>query len=71
VTDFGICRFIVLYHTPEFNINAVSQDYTKRSCDFLRCLCGNEKSVIIVGDVKLPHVNWSAVTAAEYSFRVL
>ena len=61
VTDTAAYRFIVLYRPPEFN--AIGRDYIKQLCDSLRYLCDTQKSVIIVGDLNLPHIDWSANTA--------
>jgi len=65
VTNIATYRFIVLYRPPDFN--AIGRDYTKRLCDGLRYLCDTQKSVIIVGDLNLPRINWPASTAPNDS----
>jgi len=65
VQNIAAYRFIVLYRPPEFN--AIGRDYAKRLCDCMHYLCDTQKSVIIAGDLNLPHIDWFAETAPNDS----
>lgn len=63
VTDFTTYRFIVVYRPPDFN--ATGRDYAKRLYDCLRYLCDTRHTVIIVGDLNLPYINWIDAEAPD------
>jgi len=69
VVDHSTYRFIVLYRPPEFN--AVGRDYMRRLHECLTYLCNTSNSVIIVGDLNLPDVDWSANTAPDDDIQLL
>lgn len=69
VVDHSVHRFIVLYRPPEFN--AVGRDYSKRMLECLSYLCNTNNSVLIVGDLNLPDVDWFANTAPDDDIQLL
>lgn len=58
-------RIIVVYRPPE--LNAIGRDYMKLMLECLQYLCNNDKTVILIGDLNLPHIDWIKKSAPEDS----
>jgi len=63
ITHFGKCRFIVLYRPPEFN--ALGRQNMAQLYDCLCYLCDVDYTVVIVGDLNLPNIEWSVRSAPD------
>jgi len=63
ITHFGKCRFIVLYRPPEFN--ALGRQNMAQLYDCLCYLCDVDYTVVIVGDLNLPNIDWSVRSAPD------
>ena len=57
VTDLGTYRFIVVYRPPDYNQHA--RDHMLLLCECLKFLCETTDTVILVGDLNLPKIDWS------------
>jgi len=58
-----VFRFIVVYRPPEFNSIGRPRDYMRHLYDCLCYLFDTKHPVIIVGDLDLPHIDWTNITA--------
>ena len=58
VTALATFRFIVVYRPPDYNQEAKS--YMSLLIDCLKFLCDTTDTVILVGDLNLPYINWES-----------
>lgn len=63
LTDIGSLRYITVYRPPEFN--KLGREYIVLLVECLEYLCDTRDTVILVGDLNLPHLDWSLLNCPD------
>ena len=57
-------RFVIVYRPPNFDLNQ-----TTLLCDSLTNICDTNDSIIIIGDLNFPDINWHTYSSPNNIFQ--